>query len=156
MIRHYLNDRPDNVSADNAKKKTHNQLIFAGAGCLWVVVVCTPFLNAQTERQDSIMSIVVKWLSHEFKVHEHGANWNDVPGVYIFAGLNHLNLWKPLYIGQAASFQNRIPSHEQWLPARKHGATHVHAIAINNQTQRDEIEMQLIKAFQPPLNTQLK
>jgi excinuclease UvrABC nuclease subunit len=102
------------------------------------------------------MSNVVKWLSHEFNIHEHGVNWNNVSGIYIFSGHNHLKQWVPLYIGQAESFSNRIPSHEQWSPARKLGATHVHAMAVSNQSQRDEIEKQLIKAYQPRLNIQLK
>ena len=32
-------------------------------------------------------STVVRWLSHEFTVYEHSADWNEVPGLYIFAEL---------------------------------------------------------------------
>lgn len=102
------------------------------------------------------MSDKVTWLTHEFSVHQHGANWNDTAGIYIFCGLNQQRQWVPLYIGQAASFRDRLPSHEQWNPARKLGATHVHAKAVSQQSQRDNIEKQLIQSFQPRLNTQLK
>jgi excinuclease UvrABC nuclease subunit len=98
----------------------------------------------------------ITWLTHEFTVHLHGEQWNNVAGIYIFAGLNRLNQWTPLYIGQAGSFQDRIPSHEQWDKARSLGATHVHAKVVQLQPQRDSIEKQLIQAFQPRLNTQLK
>lgn len=102
------------------------------------------------------MNDKVSWLTHEFSVHQHGANWSNAAGIYIFCGLNQQNQWAPLYIGQAASFLDRLPSHEQWNPARKLGATHVHAMAVSQQSQRDSIEKQLIQAFQPRLNTQLK
>lgn len=102
------------------------------------------------------MSDKVTWLTHEFGVFQHDVKWNDTAGIYIFCGLNQQNQWVPLYIGQAASFRDRLPLHEQWNPARKLGATHVHAKAVSQQYQRDSIEQQLIRSFQPRLNTQLK
>lgn len=102
------------------------------------------------------MSDKISWLSYEFGVYPHSANWSDAAGIYIFCGLSQQNRWVPLYIGQATSFHDRLPAHEQWNPARKHGATHVHAKVVPHQSQRDLIEKLLIQTFQPPLNTQLK
>jgi excinuclease UvrABC nuclease subunit len=98
----------------------------------------------------------VKWLEHTFEVCLKDANWNDVGGVYIFTGLNPQNRWVPLYIGQADSFRTRIPSHEQWSPAQRLGATHVHALVVEQAATRDKIEKELIRAYQPALNVQLK
>jgi excinuclease UvrABC nuclease subunit len=98
----------------------------------------------------------VNWLEFKFGVHQHEDVWSSLGGIYIFCGLNIQRAWYPFYIGQAASFRDRLQSHEQWLPAKKLGATHVHAMAVPNKNQRDEIEKKLIQAFKPSLNTQLK
>ena len=93
------------------------------------------------------------WSSQEFKVVAHGANWNDVAGIYIFAGTNTQNQWYPLYIGQASSFANRLPSHERWAEAVRAGATHVHAKVVKLASERDALEQALIRAYRPRLNT---
>ena len=98
----------------------------------------------------------VNWLNHEFTVLKHDAGWNDVSGIYIFAGLNSQNQWVPLYVGQAGSFKDRLPQHEQWEPSVKLGATHVHAKLVPKQDDRNNLEQILIKKYQPKLNTQLK
>ena len=100
--------------------------------------------------------LTVSWRGYPFGVYFKNTDWNEVGGVYIFCGLNPQKLWVPLYIGQADSFRSRIPSHVQWLPAVRLGATHVHAMVAPLASQRDIIEAQLIQAFQPALNVQLK
>jgi excinuclease UvrABC nuclease subunit len=102
------------------------------------------------------MSNTVSWLNNEFSVHQHGDNWSAVAGLYIFAGRNSQGQWVPLYIGQAGSLAERIPTHERWQEAAKLGATHVHAKVVSLQATRDSLEKQLIQAFQPRLNTQLR
>jgi excinuclease UvrABC nuclease subunit len=92
----------------------------------------------------------------DFTDYDTNTTWNDVAGVYIFCGVNQANQWVPLYIGQADSFRNRIPRHEQWLPATRLGATHVHALVVPLAANRDLIERQLIQLYQPPLNQQLR
>lgn len=98
----------------------------------------------------------VSWSGHQFEVCDKNANWKDVPGIYIFTGLNAAGLWRPFYIGQAASFSDRIPNHETWASAVRLGATHVHAMVVQQAATRDSIETQLIQAYQPTLNVQLK
>ncbi len=101
------------------------------------------------------MADKVTWLTHEFSVHEHGANWNAAAGIYMFCGINQQNQWFPLYIGQASSLAERVPNHERWQEAVRLGATHVHAKAVSQQATRDQIEAALILAYQPRLNDQL-
>ena len=96
----------------------------------------------------------VSWGGYEFNVYDPAVtNWNDVPGVYIFAGLDNAKLWwYAKYIGQTISFQNRISSHERWSEAAGLGATHVHARVVHDASQRIALEDALIRAYQPPLN----
>jgi excinuclease UvrABC nuclease subunit len=98
----------------------------------------------------------VKWLEYEFTVYEAGGTWNEVPGIYIFAGQNATKQWVPLYIGQASSFKDRLADHDQWNAAARAGATHVHARVVVLQADRDAIEAQLVRSYQPRLNTQLR
>ncbi len=103
------------------------------------------------------MSESVTWLSHEFTVYDpKTTDWNEIAGIYIFAGLNAQELWVPLYIGQTDDFHARLPSHERWTEAELLGATHVHAMVVSLAASRDTIEKELIQAYQPPLNVQLK
>lgn len=98
----------------------------------------------------------VTWAGHSFEVHPHSANWADVAGIYIFAGVTPENKWRAYYIGQADSFKSRLPNHERWLEAQRLGATHVHVMVAQQAAQRDSIEADLISRFQPRLNTQLR
>lgn len=102
------------------------------------------------------MSDTVRWLSYDFNVYLHGGQWNNVAGIYIFAGPGQPGQWIPYYIGQCDSFQNRIPSHELWDRARSLGATHVHARTVPLAADRDNIERTLIQNYAPPLNTQYR
>ena len=97
---------------------------------------------------------MVTWLTYDFNVYEHGANWNAVAGLYIFAGLNSAGQWVALYIGQATSLAERIPTHERWQEAVQLGATRVHARVEAQAATRDLIEAALILNFQPVLNVQ--
>ena len=94
------------------------------------------------------------WSGHEFQVFQQGADWHDVPGVYIFAGADRNNQWAAVYIGKTTSFRERLPDHEQWDGAVRLGATHIHARVVNDQASRDEMEVYLIRVNQPPLNQQ--
>ncbi len=90
------------------------------------------------------------------EVTPHTANWNAVAGLYIFAGTNSEGQWFPLYVGQAGSLAERIPTHERWQEAVQLGATHVHAKVVSLKATRDSLEDQLIQAYQPVLNVQGK
>ncbi|HWV98792.1 MAG TPA: hypothetical protein VNZ64_03765 [Candidatus Acidoferrum sp.] len=98
----------------------------------------------------------VKWLNYSFEVYLKDGEWNEVPGVYIFCGTNEQNEWEPYYVGKAKKFSARLPNHEQWAAAVRLGATHVHALVVPLEANRDKIEAELIAAYKPPLNVQLK
>ena len=98
----------------------------------------------------------VTWLTYQFTVYAAATTWNDVGGIYIFAGLNAQGRWRALYIGQAKSFKERLPNHENWSDAVALGATHIHAMSVPRVADRDRIEAELIAAYQPALNVQLK
>ena len=97
---------------------------------------------------------VVVWGGYEFTIHDlERTTWNDVAGVYIFAGLDSTGRWwQPKYIGQTVSFADRLPGHERWDEARDRGATHVHAAVVRDGSQRIAAETALIRAYNPPLN----
>jgi excinuclease UvrABC nuclease subunit len=99
------------------------------------------------------MSIQAVWLNrYTFSVHLHSAGWNPTAGIYIFCGVTPQNQWRPLYIGQANDFRSRFGNHETWPGALALGATHIHAMVVPLQAHRDQIEQELIRAYDPPLN----
>lgn len=105
----------------------------------------------------SFMSTNVTWSTHEFVVYDPVlTNWNNVPGIYIFTGKNAQGQWVPLYIGKADSFQSRFSSHERWDEAARAGATHIHARVVELGASRDSIEQELIRMYQPRLNTHFR
>lgn len=103
------------------------------------------------------MTVQATWLNYRFEVYPAGGTtWRPVPGVYIFAGMNAYRQWVALYIGQAGSLANRFSNHERWPAAARLGATHVHALVVPLQVDRDFIERSLIQAYQPHLNQNLR
>lgn len=96
--------------------------------------------------------------SYRFQSFTIQAVWNQIGGVYVFcrAPRTLLDGWRPLYIGQTHSFQERLSRHEQWPSASMLGADTVLAIVADRADLRDFIEADLIAAYQPRLNVQLK
>ena len=88
---------------------------------------------------------------YTYEVHDLNTNWNDVPGNYIFAGLNHRNRWAAAYIGETGSLKDRlspIESHEKWPCAKRNGATHIHAhVSSSDAKVRRTEESDLIDAY---------
>lgn len=98
-----------------------------------------------------------KWLNYGFGVYLPNATWNPIPGIYIFCFVNpQKNVWEPLYIGETESFKDRFANHDRWDEACRLGATHVHAMAVQQAGARLLIEKELIQRFQPVLNVQHK
>lgn len=96
------------------------------------------------------------WLNYEFLVFDpRNTRWENVGGLYIFAGLNRTrDAWLAYYVGQTSSFAQRLPGHEKWPAAARLGATHVHARVERLQANRLRIERELIDYYDPPLNRQ--
>ena len=97
------------------------------------------------------------WGGQAFVVYPYSVtDWNDLPGVYIFAGLDETRQWwLAKYIGSTNSFSRRLPNHERWREAQNRGATHIHACVIHSASMRLELEESLIRAYTPPLNSRL-
>ena len=100
----------------------------------------------------------VSWGGYDFNsYHPNQTKWNDIPGVYIFAGMSpDGQWWRAKYVGQTSSFNKRlgmgINSHERWQEAAGQGATHVHARVVQNELERRSLELMLIETYNPPLN----
>lgn len=102
------------------------------------------------------MADKIDWLGYTFNIHSPPVNWADKPGVYIFCAINQADEWVPLYIGQASSLAERLANHERWREAASLGAAYIHATVVRNKSDRDQMESNLIEAFQPRLNVQLR
>jgi excinuclease UvrABC nuclease subunit len=84
------------------------------------------------------------------------SDFPDVSGIYVFTkrkrtesgGFNH----HAIYIGQADSFKNRFSSHHKEKDILKEGANAVCLMAVGKQGQRDLIEVDLIKNYNPCCN----
>jgi hypothetical protein len=77
----------------------------------------------------------------------------DVGGVYVFVRRRFFFFLKPLYVGQAKNFRDRLYGHEKWPRAvYKLGATERHLLAIAGQDDRNSIEEDLIRGLRPRMN----
>ena len=101
------------------------------------------------------MADTARWSSYEFDVYSaENTTWYNKAGVYIFCGITPKNQWKAYYIGQTESFLERLPNHERWDEAAQLGATHVHALVVEQAASLGMIESELIQSYRPPLNSQ--
>jgi hypothetical protein len=92
-----------------------------------------------------------------FEVCNFAGNWSEYPGIYMMSALiNQGREWHPKYIGKAKSFKDRLCGHDQWAPAVRLGATHVLAMIVPTESERDRLEAMLIAEINPPLNVQLR
>ncbi|MEW5251283.1 GIY-YIG nuclease family protein [Microbulbifer sp. 2201CG32-9] len=91
-----------------------------------------------------------------FQICDPNAGWKSIAGLYIFSHKTSDGSWQAVYIGQTDDFSSRLPSHERWDEAHRNGATHIHAVSIPHQSQRDSLEDQLVRYLQPPLNTHFR
>lgn len=91
-----------------------------------------------------------------FEVHSIDSDWNDVGGIYMMCRRNPGGGWNPAYIGKAKSLRSRLCAHPQWADAQGLGATHVLAVVVPTESDRDRIEAVLVGELHPPLNVQLR
>lgn len=101
---------------------------------------------------------VVSWAGYDFTCYDASqTDWMDLPGIYIFARVSaNARWWQAVYVGKTLSFEMRlgdaIKNHEHWPEARSLGATHVHALVVSDETQRNMIEFLLIDSYGPLMN----
>jgi len=89
----------------------------------------------------------------EFTLYGSNTNWKDTSGLYVFAYMDG-NHWHAVYVGQTDNFSSRLPNHDRLDEATRKGATHIHAIVIPLQSNRNAWEKMLIHNLKPALNTQ--
>lgn len=100
------------------------------------------------------MSNTVDYAGYLFSVYtKTNTTWHANAGIYMFASLNANQRWDVYYVGQCDSFADRIPFHERWDEAQRLGATHVLAVVVPLQANRDALEQHAIRDLQPTLNT---
>lgn len=93
--------------------------------------------------------------SYTFHVFEGSVTWHPYPGLYAFADSQGV----PRYIGQTEDFTDRNPgsSHSHWSKASIHGARLILAMVYQGgEAARKAAEADLIRAYNPPANTQLR
>ncbi len=74
-------------------------------------------------------------------------------GVYIFVRRRFVFFLKPLYVGKATSFKERLFGHEKWASAvYDKGATERHVMHVMDREHREAIEEDLIRGLRPPMN----
>lgn len=94
----------------------------------------------------------------------------EVPGIYIYAkptpaqpsrtSIAHLIApWErpPAYIGKTINLASRVdrhPDENTWACIVDYGATHLHAICVDAETDRDFVEVDLIQFQKPYCNIQ--
>jgi hypothetical protein len=91
-----------------------------------------------------------------FQAYPYSAQWNEVPGIYMFCSQLLNDIYIAHYIGQASSFKARLSEHEQWFAAVKEGANVVLAAFVPDAHARDYFESNMIFEFQPKLNVHHK
>lgn len=89
-----------------------------------------------------------------FTVYASNSGWNPVGGVYLFARPSTLRsgTWDVFYIGRTDNFSKRLPNHERLNEASRMGATHIAAVVISTESEREQVEREMIQQIRPPLN----
>lgn len=72
-------------------------------------------------------------------------------GIYVLAALEK-DEWVILYVGRSIDVRSRIANHDRWREAQAEGMTHVLVREVLNKWDRDRLEEELIREFQPTLN----
>ncbi len=88
-----------------------------------------------------------------YEVYPIGTLFKESPGNYMFAKQTSPGYWVPCYVGQTENLNQRLGNHEKEAPARRNGATHIHAHLNNGgETSRRAEEIDLIRRWNPPCN----
>ncbi len=92
---------------------------------------------------------------YQYDLCDVNGDWNHIAGNYVFVNSSG----SPKYIGETQDFATRRPgpSHERWKDAQHYGAVLVYAHANHGgEFARKAEEADLIRAYNPPCNTQHK
>ena len=90
---------------------------------------------------------------YTFNIYTLDTSFSDASAVYIFARSNtQKRTWSPLYIGESGELGTRIANHEKWTCANDCGVTHIHVHGVKEESDRIEIEIDLINRWDPVCN----
>jgi len=94
--------------------------------------------------------------TYEFSCYQPQTVWNEVAGCYVFAAQRIGSGLRVLYVGETKSFQRRMDEHQDdvWAFAVRQGANLILARPVSNEALRKAMEVDLIRTYRPPLNTQ--
>lgn len=96
----------------------------------------------------------VSGAQYSYWIYPIGARFKDEPGNYIYAKQVQPGRWRPVYIGQTSSLQDRLADHEKEACAKRNGATHVHAhTSSGDEAKRRSEEEDLIAKWSPACNS---
>ncbi len=77
----------------------------------------------------------------------------DSGGIYVFVRRRFGFFLKALYVGKAANLRSRLLGHEKWGKAWWIlGATERHVMRVATETERRQIEEDLIRGLKPQMN----
>ncbi|HXF88592.1 MAG TPA: GIY-YIG nuclease family protein [Xanthobacteraceae bacterium] len=89
---------------------------------------------------------------YKYWVHPIKTPLKAAAGNYIFAKLNNLDQWVPVYIGQTENLSERFDNHHAMPCIKRNGATHIHAHLNSDEKARIEEEGDLIAAYSTSCN----
>lgn len=93
---------------------------------------------------------------YRFKITLTRKGLPDEGGIYVFVRRRFVFWLEPLYIGKAANFRSRLFGHERWWEAWwKRGATERHVMIVQKASDRERVEEDLIRHYQPRMNDML-
>ena len=90
----------------------------------------------------------------DYQVYPIGTEFKEVGGIYIFSG-PALQMFPPIYIGRTKNFRQRLRlgAHEEELCATQYGATRIHVLVIEDESERNEEERFMIDYYRPVCNS---
>ncbi len=90
---------------------------------------------------------------YPYEIHPLEADFQPVPGNYIYARQSEDGTWVPIYIAQTRALNQRLEGHISPQDARMHGATHIHVHLSNTgQASRCSEEHDLVNRWHPECN----
>jgi len=117
-------------------------------------------MGDHAERNLVVVSTVVctgvSGISYNYFSAEPGSTWLQVAANYVFTKWTP-NGWPIFYAGETDNAANRLSNHERWQEAvTKYGATHILTHQAVSEADRKREEADLIAAYNPPMNVQLR
>jgi hypothetical protein len=112
----------------------------------------------RNQQPQTASSSAVEWVGqsgtrYPYEVHPLDAEFQAVPGNYIYAGQSEDGAWVPIYIAQTRALNQRLEGHVSVADASAQGATHIHVhFSTTGQGARCSEEHDLVEQWHPVCN----